>query len=77
MELALFDAPYVFKDGVIDYSKMSSYCIESFNSWAMRCNFKGRVIYKGFDESTTLEEFKQVLKENNLILRWVKYVDNK
>ena len=77
MELALFDAPYVFKDGVIDYSKMSSYCIESFNSWAMRCNFKGRVIYKGFDENTTLEEFKQVLKENNLILRWVKYVDNK
>jgi len=83
--------PICFKDGTVEYSKMNANIITEFESYGTRCNFNfrtynqnwevestlARKIYKRFDGNTTLEEFKQVLKENNLILRWVKYVDNK
>ena len=90
-ELNIRRVPICFKDGIVQYSKMDSNAISEFEAYGTRCNFNfsvynqdweeestlPRKIYKRFDENTTLEEFKQVLKENNLILRWVKYVDNK
>lgn len=89
--IILYNTPIVFKDGVVDYSEMSSYTIEEFKFHGRHGNFNiheydqdgnetdshVRIIYKDFDENTTLEEFKAVVRENNLLIRWCKYVDNK
>lgn len=82
--LNLHNYPFVFKDEIIDFSKMSDYSISEFKFFGSRGNFifvwgdrnEKRMIYKEFNENTTLEELKKVLNETNLITRWVIYVDN-
>ena len=76
---------FSFKDGLIEYDKLSSFQKTIFNGIGFGTNtYVGyrtpiitRKIYKGFDENTTLNEFLRVFKEILLMSRYGIYIDAK
>ncbi len=78
-------------DSIINYNKYNSaFGLSRYRVYGTRGNYYDeyideygnehvdkRDLYKGFDENTTFEEFKTVLREGSLFTRWFIYVDCK